>query len=593
MVYALQMYPRHVSRKLRTLIVTSTAGALAALVLLSSAVAAEAYPTRLGGVSLAWPGTDYAVSSVISPDGRYGYFGSYTNPGRVVRVRLSDMTEEAGVTLNSGEGELTSALISSDGTYGYFGTVSGRVVKVNLSSMTRVGAVQLNAGETGLRGAVRSQDGNFGYFSTYASAGRLVKVQLSTMERVGASTDIPDAHQVHWAMGAPGGEYAYLTTQTSPGRVIKMRLSDLTKVGATMVLSAGDDDIRSGVVSPDGDYAYVATMSGDPARVIKIRLSDMSKVGSASLGAGEVIANSAIISPDGASVYFATQTAPARIAKITTATMTLDSPTLRLAAGENSVGTALIDPAGTFAYFGTITSPAKVVKVQLADRPPSPSPSPSPSPGGGGGTTPDEGDVDLDPVECPLAPEPPTGPLGISINSGDDYTNSVKVKIRLIWPSCADRVVLSNDGGFEPAKVLEAQERVTWKLRSSGAERLPKIAYARYLAEGENASALSDPDKQTFFDDIILDQTAPRIVSAVVVGRGSASASIRLAVYRLRVKASDRTSGLAAVQAAIAKSRPLASQKYATSLKVKAGSRPRWVRVRDGAGNWSRWRALR
>ncbi len=112
-------------------------------------------------------------------DGTFGYFGTFTDPGRVVKVRLSDMTRVDAVTLNNGEGEVVSAV--TDGTFGYFGTYTdpGQVVKVRLSDMTRVDAVTLNDGEYTLFSAVT--DGTFGYFGTDTDPGQVVKVTLSPL----------------------------------------------------------------------------------------------------------------------------------------------------------------------------------------------------------------------------------------------------------------------------------------------------------------------------------------------------------------------------------------------------------------------------
>ena len=81
------------------------------------------------------------------------------------------MARVHALNLNSGENELKSAIIDSDGIYGYFGTETspGRVIKVQLSDMTRVDAVTLSSGENLLRSAVT--DGTYGYFGTATSPG--------------------------------------------------------------------------------------------------------------------------------------------------------------------------------------------------------------------------------------------------------------------------------------------------------------------------------------------------------------------------------------------------------------------------------------
>ena len=65
----------------------------------------------------------------------------------MVKVRLSDFTRVAALTLNTGEdGGLFSAVIDTANGFAYFGTWTspGIVVKVRLSDFTRVAALTLN-----------------------------------------------------------------------------------------------------------------------------------------------------------------------------------------------------------------------------------------------------------------------------------------------------------------------------------------------------------------------------------------------------------------------------------------------------------------
>ena len=75
----------------------------------------------------------------------FAYFGTDTTPGKVIKVRLSDLTRVGALTLNSGETQLVSAVIDQPDGFAYFGTYTylGIVVKVRLSDFTRVGALTL------------------------------------------------------------------------------------------------------------------------------------------------------------------------------------------------------------------------------------------------------------------------------------------------------------------------------------------------------------------------------------------------------------------------------------------------------------------
>ena len=181
---------------------------------------------------------------------------------------------------------------------------------------------------------------------------------------------------------------------------------------------------------------------------------------------------------------------------------------------------------------------------------------------------------------------PPTEDTGASINGGAQFTNTPNVSVTLSWPAFATLARLSNDGGFGGAASRELAATVAWRLDSSGPERLPKTIYVRFRGAGD--------DTKTFQDDIILDETAPVIAGASVASSAAAQAAAKSRTYRIKVRASDKTSGVASAQFATDKSKKKLSkaQKYSATLTFKATSKPLWVRVQDRAGNFSKWKKL-
>ena len=84
-------------------------------------------PTRMGALTFNDTDENHLFSAVT--DGTFGYFGTYTTPGRVIKVQLSGTTTLAQIptrvgalTLDADEDSLTSAVMV--GTYGYFGTAN-------------------------------------------------------------------------------------------------------------------------------------------------------------------------------------------------------------------------------------------------------------------------------------------------------------------------------------------------------------------------------------------------------------------------------------------------------------------------------------
>lgn len=206
-----------------------------------------------------------------------------------------------------------------------------------------------------------------------------------------------------------------------------------------------------------------------------------------------------------------------------------------------------------------------------------------------------------------VIPPPPPGNLGISIDTGDYATNNPHVSLDLIWPRGATQALISNDGGFNRAGGTKSEDLAVvlpWTLEQTGKDRLPKTAYVRFLGAGV--------DYVTFTDDIIFDETAPSLSSAALVSTArAASASIARAKpkrkplhkYRLRLKARDAIAGICEVQAStvrrggtttvITSCRKKGISRLVRVVPVRARARPRYVRVRNSAGSWSRWRRVR
>ncbi len=184
----------------------------------------------------------------------------------------------------------------------------------------------------------------------------------------------------------------------------------------------------------------------------------------------------------------------------------------------------------------------------------------------------------------------PTRVLGVSINDGDLYTNDPDVELDLTGPRWATDMRVSNDGGFKGADSRGYKTTIDWKLRSSGPERLPKSVYVQYSNEDQTSGSYSD--------DIILDETAP-VISVLEAGSASAS-SLRSPLafpsgggVRVKIRASDKTSGIARMQITGSRLKPGKWVKFRKSSLVRTAKAKIFVRVRDRAGNASRWKSVR
>ncbi len=221
------------------------------------------------------------------------------------------------------------------------------------------------------------------------------------------------------------------------------------------------------------------------------------------------------------------------------------------------------------------TSGMKTVRVRIASR---------------GGSTADAS------ANIEVRPAPPSGEPGVSVNDGAQFTNDSNVLLWPVWPAGATAIRVSNDGGFRRAQTLSLGETVAWALDGSGEERLPKTVYARFSGSGIDES-------KTYQDDIILDQTPPKVVSATAVVVKAAGAKLHAEMVRrtktksrtvrVRTKATDALSGVAAMQVTDNKRAPSAARPYAVSATLRTKKTTVFVRAQDRAGNWSVWRSVR
>ncbi|MDW5598561.1 putative Ig domain-containing protein [Conexibacter stalactiti] len=217
-----------------------------------------------------------------------------------------------------------------------------------------------------------------------------------------------------------------------------------------------------------------------------------------------------------------------------------------------------------------------------------------------------------------VTPAPPAGELGISINDGAIATSNPNVTISLVWPRLAETALLSNDGGFGAAgstTSLGLVARVPWTLASSGPERLPKIVYLRFRG-GESG-------RETYTDDIILDQRPPQVVAASIAPVAATAAAAASGPKQktkpkakgkrkpkkakqptLTVTGRDDNSGLRQLQLArrrggkpfltkqLVRGNSKGRRSQRVTLRVPAGGKL-FARVTDVAGNSSGWKAVK
>lgn len=192
--------------------------------------------------------------------------------------------------------------------------------------------------------------------------------------------------------------------------------------------------------------------------------------------------------------------------------------------------------------------------------------------------------------------EPPDAPgsYGVSIEDGQPFTNDRRATLHVAFPAGTTSVLVSNDGGFLAAAQLAPERLISWRLPSTGPERLPKTVYVRFRS-GPFVS-------ETYTDDIILDELAPELTSARLATPNRPPRATRVARmashprrrWVLSVRARDSISGLARMQiTSDRRRRRVPTRRFGRRVTVVSKAERLWVRVLDRAGNASRWRVAR
>jgi hypothetical protein len=352
-------------------------------------------------------------------------------------------------------------------------------------------------------------------------------------------------------------------------------------------------------VSPDGATVYVAN---GYAKQLYAYSRDSSTGALTSIQTfanpstdGLVGASDVVVSPDGTNVYItaADENSLTSFSRDTSTGLLTFQALLRDGVGGvdglEKASTLVISPDGKDVYVGASAPESSVAAFARSQV-------------NGGLTylqkiTEDQGPTPPPPATC----KPPQSEIGVTINNAALYTNKPDVELTIVAPDQTTNVRLSNDGGFGSATTRTVQSGTyDWTLNSSGPERLPKTIYVRFDSVCLSAS-------QTFTDDIILDETPPAVTSAaatpakagqsfesLAAGAKSfesfASSNAKGRLYRVKLRAHDNVSGVGKLQITWNKARPGKWLPYKARVTFRTTKRTIWVRVRDRAGNPSRWR---
>jgi len=189
-------------------------------------------------------------------------------------------------------------------------------------------------------------------------------------------------------------------------------------------------------------------------------------------------------------------------------------------------------------------------------------------------------------------------PLGVVINDDNDETESTTVSLLVTAPAGAVAYRISNHPNFKNAQVFNPSSPIRWELIASDeAEDIRTVYVQVYFANG--ASVIYD-DYITLITDVeIPDEEAP-VIEALRASRVSATAQAAAktsSTSRIAISVRDRRSGVTRIEMKVA-GRTTATKVDATrrgtyNIAIPKGAKSIQVRVRDAAGNFSKWKTVR
>jgi 6-phosphogluconolactonase (cycloisomerase 2 family) len=503
----------------------------------------------------------------ITPDGRYAYgadsdtvlaFARNTETGELAVID-SYRVHGGGTAELSPDGRTLYVAATLYGTLAEFGRDEGT------GALTPIG--EYDSGKPGghqgrYRDIAFTADGRTAYL-TYDD---LIETAtrdpdtglLSYRGEVHAST--PRALEL-----SPDGGFLYVGQKGSDPLLVFARDGDGSLTQIQQVAASA----RDLALTPDGKRLYLGpggptTFARDPATGM------LTLVGPASTGAdGEIGDGQILPTPDGTGLYIIAPEHGIYQYEATADGLRFDKTYRENADGQGlRKATSLSSsPDGTFVYVGSDQDgerPGRLASFRREQ----------------GTNRLSFASIYVGPVFSGHAPWETAKP-SVTINGGDEYTNDPDVSVTVTGVQFpADFVFeVSNDGGFAPESsewiptTKAAATTFEWTLATSGPERLPKTVYLR--------SRVTGGDFQVSSDDIVLDQRPPEVVSAAQSGR------------TLRIRARDGLSGLKQMQVTRDRRKPGLWRAFRSRLTVAKSQRLVYVRVRDAAGNRSRWVAAR
>lgn len=335
----------------------------------------------------------YLKTSVIAPDGNAAYFGTFSSPGKVVKVSLATNTVVEAVTPSfwSSVDDLTiyadyfhKSLISLDGSTVYFvsSETPAKVVRYYTDPDTPPLMNTLSHGAT-VYSVVQHPEHAYLYYgitNTDDGVNGILKVNIDVDNY--EFLEFLDQGPVSAAVIDSTGEFAYFASDQNAlagglaGKITKILLLDnngstldTPEIETSIDLNSSYDMSGAAVIDTNDQFAYFATSEseGTVSRIVQVAVGDAfdsANIAYLDLPEGAGIVKTLLMAPDGSALYALTEFNLIKF-DITENGVAIDEgSTLTLT---DDPQTAVISPDGTKIYVGHATG--KVTEVTVSTTP--------------------------------------------------------------------------------------------------------------------------------------------------------------------------------------------------------------------------------
>lgn len=323
------------------------------------------------------------VGAVMDASATYAWFGTYTDPGVIIKVELESFSRVGSVTLLPGENRVTCGGIDSSGVFGFFGTAPeaalAPIVQINLDTMERVGALWPRDARL-MTSATIDASSDAMYLSSFSFPYTVDKINISASiaadaisSRFTSRLALAPGEGEGWlragiTYGPPDGSgpHAFFGSQLSPGLVISLRVADMHRVDS-LTLPSGEEHLTCAAVDTQTGRGYFGTAS-TPGVIVQVALHNpgLQRLSSLVLPPGVGKLSFIVVQPSGQYLLAGASVIPGIIVRVALSNFSVDR-LLTLGPGADEPSCGVLDGSGQFLFVGTRTAPGRIITVRVAD----------------------------------------------------------------------------------------------------------------------------------------------------------------------------------------------------------------------------------